>query len=575
MAVVPKLRLAMAQIDAVVGDLDGNVHKIVDWIGRARDFDADLVTFPELAITGYPPEDLLLKPGFIDGNLEALASVADQVPDITAVVGFVDRSDDIYNAAAVLRDGKVVGVYHKIRLPNYGVFDEFRYFRVGKGSSIIEMGQCRVGLSICEDIWYPDGPTGQQAMGAGAELLVNISSSPYHAGKRMWREQMLSTRATDNTAIVAYTNMVGGQDELVFDGDSLVFDQNGTLLARGMQFEEDLIVVDLDLEAVFRQRLRDPRHRQGVVGESPKVIVVAAPKDAKKPNPARELLQPLDDDAEIYRALVTGTRDYVLKNRFHKVVIGLSGGVDSALTAAVAVDALGSGNVVGVIMPSEFSSEGSVSDATALGRNLDIDLQTIPISGVMESYRKALQPSFEGQQADVTEENLQARIRGNLLMALSNKFGWLVLSTGNKSELSVGYCTLYGDMAGGFSVLKDVPKTLVFRLAEHCNRVAHFERIPRTTIEKPPSAELRPDQKDIDSLPPYDQLDPILQAYIENDRSIADMIEMGFEPDTVGRTVSLVEFSEYKRRQAAPGVKITPRAFGKDRRMPITNRYGR
>ncbi len=564
----------MAQIDSVVGDLEGNAAKIVDWIGKARDLEADLVTFPELALTGYPPEDLLLKPRFIERNLEILDEVAAQVKDITAIVGFVDRRDDIYNAAAILRDGQSAGVYHKIYLPNYGVFDEFRYFQVGKLSTLIEIGKVRGGLSICEDIWYPDGPVAEQAMGRGAEILINISSSPYHAGKRHWRERMLSTRATDNTAIVAYNNMVGGQDELVFDGDSLVFDENGVILARGRQFEEELIVVDLDLDAVFRRRLRDPRHRQGGDSRSGPVVSVAAPSADKKPLPEQEIPEPLEDDAEVYRALVVGTRDYVCKNKFSKVVIGLSGGIDSALTATVAVDALGSENVVGVIMPSRFSSEGSVEDSKALGKNLDIELIKIPISQVMEAYASVLEPSFKDRGPDVAEENLQARIRGNLVMALSNKFGWLVLSTGNKSEVSVGYCTLYGDMAGGFAVLKDVPKTTVFSLSEYCNRAAGSERIPRAIIDKPPSAELRPDQKDTDSLPPYEELDPILQAYVENDHSVREMIDMGFDPDTVRRVVGLVDFSEYKRRQAAPGVKITPRAFGRDRRMPITNRFG-
>ena len=564
----------MAQINAVVGDLEGNRAKILDWIGQARDLEADLVTFPELALTGYPPEDLLLKPRFIERNLEILKEMAAAVSGITAVVGFVDRQDGIYNAAAILKDGQTAGVYHKICLPNYGVFDEVRYFQVGKRSTLIKIGDVRVGLSICEDIWYSDGPVAQQAMGGGAEMLINISSSPYHAGKRHCRERMLATRASENTAVVAYNNMVGGQDELVFDGDSLVFDDNGSIVARGAQFEEELVVVDLDMEAVCRGRLKDPRHRQGSGSDRSTMVSVPAPGGRRKPLPEVELREPLGEDAEVYGALVIGTRDYVCKNKFNTVVIGLSGGIDSALTATVAVDALGNSNVVGVSMPSKFSSEGSVEDSKALSRSLGIELMTISISEAMDAYESILGPSFKGRDPDVTEENLQARIRGNLVMALSNKFGWLVLSTGNKSEVSVGYCTLYGDMAGGFSVLKDVPKTMVFRLAHYCNRVAGRERIPLVIIEKPPSAELRPDQKDTDSLPPYDQLDPILQAYVENDHSVDEMIEMGFDPDTVRHVVSLVDFSEYKRRQAAPGVKITPRAFGRDRRMPITNRFG-
>ena len=573
-----KMRLAMAQINVVVGDLDANVRKILDWMDRARDLGVDLVSFPELTLTGYPPEDLLLKPQFIDANLEALEDVSRAARDLTAVVGFVDRRDDIFNAAAILNGGRVAGVYHKMYLPNYGVFDEFRYFQVGQLSSIIQIGEARIGVSICEDIWYPDGPLVQQTLEGGAEVILNISSSPYHAGKRHWRERMLATRAADNAVIVAYNNLVGGQDELVFDGDSLVFDENGEIIARGRQFAEDLVVVDLDLESVFRRRLRDPRRRQQGVeeGDETSSVISIAPSAARRvPLPETNILEPLSAEAEMYGALVLGARDYVHKNAFEKVVLGLSGGIDSALTACVAVDALGPENVVGVLMPSGFSSEGSVTDAGALGGNLGIELLTIPISDVMTAYDRTLEPAFEGSDRDVTEENLQARIRGNVLMALSNKFGWLVLSTGNKSEVSVGYCTLYGDMAGGFAVLKDVMKTAVYRLARHCNEVAGTERIPRAIIDKPPSAELRPDQKDSDSLPDYDELDPVLEAYVENDRSVGEMLEMGFDEDIVRRVVRLVDLNEYKRRQAAPGVKITPRAFGRDRRMPITSRFGR
>ena len=578
MAKPQKLRLAMAQINVVVGDLDANVRKILEWMDRARDLGVDLVSFPELALTGYPPEDLLLKPQFIDANLEALEDVSRAATDLTAVVGFVDRRDDIFNAAAILSGGRVAGVYHKMYLPNYGVFDEFRYFQVGQLSSLIQIGEARIGVSICEDIWYADGPLVPQTLEGGAEVILNISSSPYHAGKRHWRERMLATRAADNTVIVAYNNLVGGQDELVFDGDSLVFDENGEIIARGRQFAEDLVVVDLDLESVFRRRLRDPRRRQQGVEEgdaTPSVVSIARSAARRVPLPERDILEPLSAEAETYGALVLGTRDYVRKNAFEKVVLGLSGGIDSALTACVAVDALGCENVVGVLMPSRFSSEGSVADAGALGQNLGIELLTIPISDVMTAYDCTLELAFEGSDRDVTEENLQARIRGNVLMALSNKFGWLVLSTGNKSEVSVGYCTLYGDMAGGFAVLKDVMKTAVYRLAHHYNEVAGTERIPRAIIDKPPSAELRPDQKDSDSLPDYDELDPVLEAYVENDRSVGDMLEMGFDEDIVRRVVRLVDLNEYKRRQAAPGVKITPRAFGRDRRMPITSRFGR
>jgi NAD+ synthase (glutamine-hydrolysing) len=569
-----QLRLAMAQINVVVGDIDGNAQKIVQWMDRARDAGADVVTFPELALTGYPPEDLLLKPQFIDANLTALQKVVSRTSDIVAIIGFVDRQDDIFNAAAIAQNGKLVTAYHKMYLPNYGVFDEFRYFQPGTRCPVLQMDGATIGVSICEDIWYPDGPIFMQALSGGAEVIINISSSPYHAGKRRWRETMLATRAGDNTVIVAYNNLVGGQDELVFDGDSLVYDENGVLIARGKQFEEDLIVVDLDLESVFRKRLHDPRRRQQRVNTTgAEVFSLATPSRRRGRLPAPGFPAPLSEDEEIYRALVVGTRDYVAKNGFQKVVLGLSGGIDSALTACVAVDALGGENVVGVLMPSEFSSRGSIEDSEQLGKNLGIELRTIPLTTVLNAYKEILQPAFKGTKPDVTEENLQARIRGNYLMALSNKFGWLVLSTGNKSEVSTGYCTLYGDMAGGFALLKDVMKTTVFRLAEYCNRAAGRERIPRAIIEKPPSAELRPDQLDTDSLPPYDVLDPILKAYVEEDRSFTEMVDLGFDQELVRRVIRLVDASEYKRRQAAPGVKITPRAFGRDRRMPITNRF--
>jgi NAD+ synthase (glutamine-hydrolysing) len=564
-----QLRLAMAQINVTVGDIEGNAQKCLEWMDRARDADADIVTFPELALTGYPPEDLLLKPQFIDANLAALEKVVSRTRDITAILGFVDRKDDIFNAAAIAQNGKLITAYHKIYLPNYGVFDEFRYFQAGNRCPVLQIGQATIGVSICEDIWYPDGPVFQQSLSGGAEVIINISSSPYHAGKGRWRERMLATRAADNTVIVAYNNLVGGQDELVFDGDSLVFDENGELIARGKQFEEDLIVVDLDIESVFRKRLHDPRRRQQklTVGQTAEVFPLSTRTRKHSSQPAAALPERLPEDAEIYRALVLGTRDYVMKNGFTKVVLGLSGGIDSALTACVATDAVGSENVVGVLMPSEFSSRGSIEDSEQLGKNLGIELLTIPISDVLQAFTTALKPGFKGAKPDVTEENLQARIRGTYLMALSNKFGWLVLSTGNKSEISTGYCTLYGDMAGGFALLKDVMKTTVYRLARYCGR------IPQSTIEKPPSAELRPNQLDTDSLPPYEVLDPILKSYVEDDRSFSEMVDMGFDEQLVRRVIRMVDTNEYKRRQAAPGVKITPRAFGRDRRMPITNRF--
>src|SRR5437870_2896129 len=435
------------------------------------------------------------------------------------------------------------------------------------------MNGATIGVSICEDIWYPDGPVFFQALSGGAEVIINISSSPYHAGKRNWRERMLGTRAADNTAIVAYNNLVGAQDELVFDGDSLIFNENGDLLARGKQFQEELVVADLDVKSVFRQRLHDPRRRQQKFNRTTPAEIFPLSGRARRHSALAVASQreALSEDGEIYQALVLGTRDYILKNGFKKVVLGLSGGIDSALTACIAVDALGSENVVGVLMPSKFSSRGSIEDSQRLGKNLGIELMTIPIEEVLDSFIEALKAGFRGAKPDVTEENLQARIRGTYLMALSNKFGWLVLSTGNKSEVSSGYCTLYGDMAGGFALLKDVMKTTVYRLAEYCNRTSGSDRIPREIIAKPPSAELRPDQLDTDFLPPYEVLDPILKAYVEEDRSFSQMLEMGFDEKLIRRVVRLVDTSEYKRRQAAPGVKITPRAFGRDRRMPITN----
>ena len=565
----------MAQINVVVGDIEGNSKKIAEWTDRAIELQADVVTFPELALTGYPPEDLLLKPQFIDANMAAIAKLAARTKGITAVIGFVNRKEDIYNAAAIIGNGEIVSVYHKMFLPNYGVFDEFRYFQAGRDCPVFRIGDATVGVSICEDIWYADGPFVQQALSGGAEVVLNISSSPYHAGKRKWRERMLGARAGDNTVIVAYNNLVGGQDELVFDGDSMVIDQSGRTIARGKQFDEDMVVAELDIESVFRSRLHDPRRRQQEVNTGKPAFELPLSRKVQKRDPITRRMdpEPLSDDAEIYQALVMGTRDYVHKNGFRKVVLGLSGGIDSALTAVVAVDALGAENVTGVLMPSEFSSRGSIEDSEELGSNLGIKLLTIPITDVFETYKKSLKNAFEGANPDVTEEKLQARIRGNFLMALSNKFGWLVLSTGNKSEISTGYCTLYGDMAGGFAVLKDVMKTTVFRLSEYCNRVARSIRIPRAVIDKPPSAELRPNQLDVDSLPPYDVLDPILRAYVEEDRSFQEMLELGFDGPTVQRIVRLVDVNEYKRRQAAPGVKITPRAFGRDRRMPITNRF--
>jgi NAD+ synthase (glutamine-hydrolysing) len=572
-----RLRIAMAQINTTVGDFDGNVKRILGAVDTARSAGADIVTLPELAVCGYPPEDLLFKPQFIQANLDSLQKIAESAKGITVITGFVDADGDIYNAAAVLHSGKVSGVYHKIYLPNYGVFDENRYFRAGADCPVFIIGGVAVGITICEDIWYEAGPATVQA-NAGAEVIINISASPYHAGKGAAREKMIATRASDTVAIFAYNNAVGGQDELVFDGHSVIMDEKGILIARGKQFEEDLIIADLDVESVFRERLHDPRQRKETLlaeqkqWQQTRIIVSKTPFSIHK---SQQKKQPdvLDLSAEVYRALVLGTRDYVLKNGFKKVVIGLSGGIDSTIVATIAVDALGSENVVGVSMPSRFSSEGSKVDAIKLAKNLKIQLLTIPIENVYKAYLKTLSQPFDGTQTDTTEENIQARIRGNLLMAISNKFGWLVLTTGNKSEYATGYTTLYGDMAGGFAVLKDVPKTLIYKISLYRNQVARRELIPKSIFVKPPSAELRPDQKDTDSLPPYETLDPILTAYVEDDKSVEQIIALGFDKTDVQKTAKLVDSSEYKRRQAPPGIKITPRAFGRDRRLPITNRF--
>ncbi|HEX7364588.1 MAG TPA: NAD+ synthase [Dehalococcoidia bacterium] len=573
-----KLRIGMSQINTTVGDFSGNTRKILEAIAAAHPLGVDLLTFPELAICGYPPEDLLFKPQFIEENLKSLEKVIKQTSGLAVIVGFVDAKSDIYNAAAIINDGKLVSIYHKIYLPNYGVFDENRYFQAGRECPVYTILGVGIGVNICEDIWYEAGPATAQAY-AGAEVIVNISASPYHFGKENDRERMLSTRASDNVAIIVYDNLVGGQDELVFDGNSMVLNEKGQLLARGKQFEEDLVVVDLDVEAVFRTRLHDPRWRKEtlLLEDEPehavKIMVSELSPTAPKPSLPPRQTKEHGFPGDVYDALVLGTRDYITKNGFKKVLIGLSGGIDSSLVAAIAADALGQSNVVGVLMPSRYSSPGSISDAELLGRNLRIKYITIPIEKIYQAHIETLAEQFRDVKPDTTEENIQARIRGNLLMALSNKFGWLVLTTGNKSEFATGYTTLYGDMAGGFAVIKDVPKTLVYKLAKYRNSIAKDEVIPPSIITKAPSAELRPEQKDTDSLPPYDLLDPVLTAYVEEDKSVEQIIGSGFEENVVKRAARLVDTSEYKRRQAPPGIKITPRAFGRDRRLPITNRF--
>ncbi len=574
-----RLRVGIAQINTTVGDFTGNADKILKMIEESRSSGVDLLTFPELAICGYPPEDLLFKPKFISENLRTLEKVIKASPGITAIVGFVDSGDDIFNAAAIIHDGELVGVYHKIFLPNYGVFDEDRYFRAGTECSVWEIGDIKFGVNICEDIWYEAGPATTQAY-SGAEVIINISASPYHFGRGGIRERMISTRAADNVAVFVYNNLIGGQDELVFDGNSLIIDETGKLVAKGKQFEEDLIIADIDVESVFRTRLHDPRWRKELLlheeqgwRQTEKIIISGTLYNTEKPDLPSRSIERLEKNAEVYHALVLGTHDYIRKNGFEKVLIGLSGGVDSSIVATIAVDALGNDNVIGVAMPSRYSSPGSESDAELLARNLGIEFLTIPIEKAFNTYLEMLEESFAGQEPNVAEENLQARIRGNILMALSNKFGWLVLTTGNKSETATGYSTLYGDMAGGFGIIKDVPKTIVYELCKYRNSVSDIEIIPESVIKKAPSAELRSNQKDIDSLPPYEILDPILTAYVEEDKSIEQIIALGIDEKYVRQAARLVDGSEYKRRQAPPGIKITPRAFGKDRRLPITNRF--
>jgi len=574
------LRLGLAQLNPTVGDLDGNFDRIVAALERARALAVDVLAFPEMVLTGYPPEDLLLRPSFIERAIQRTRDLAPHTKGLTAVVGTVDRDGDLYDAAAVLHDGRWAGVYHKHFLPNYGVFDENRYFAAGRGNAVLARGDVVLGVSICEDVWFAGGPIEEQVLRGGAEVLLNLSASPYHTGRAHERRRMLCTRATDHRAVVAYANLVGGQDEVLHDGASLIVGPQGEVLAEGAMFEEDLVVADLDLDDVFNARLHDPRLRKGrdaEEGEALPRIELAPPSGrpagapARPPLPARPAPAPPDPVAEVYRALVLGTRDYVYKNGFTTAVLGLSGGVDSALCACIAADALGPGNVVGAAMPGPYSAGLSREDAEALARALGLRFYAVPIGEVFAAYGRALAPAFAGRGPDITEENLQARIRGNYLMALSNKFGWLVLTTGNKSETSVGYSTLYGDTAGGFAVLKDVYKTMVYRLARHRNAIAPV--IPERTLTRAPSAELKPDQSDQDTLPPYDVLDAILEAYVEDDRSVPEIVALGHDEATVRRVIRMVDGAEYKRRQSPPGVKITPRAFGRDRRLPITNRW--
>ncbi|NIR53151.1 NAD+ synthase [candidate division KSB1 bacterium] len=573
-----QIRIALPQINTIVGDLKGNSKRIIDHIRKAEAAGADIVLFPELTIPGYPPEDLILKQKFIVDNKLWLERIAKENHKILSIVGFVDNQEEIYNSAALLYQGKIAAVAHKICLPNYSVFDEMRYFAPGKRPLIFEFSGIKFGVNVCEDIWVADGVTESQGFRGGAEIILSLSASPYFVDKRDVRLAIGMTRARTIRAIVLYNNLVGGQDELVFDGNGFVIDHRGEIITEGKQFEEDFIVVDLDVSPLRAFREKDPSFTQDKLQfQSPYEVrfVSLEPSDMspKKPELESRKFTPLNRSEEIYRALVLGTKDYVTKNGFEKVVIGLSGGIDSALTAAIAVDALGSENVVAVILPSEYTSETSMRDANAVAEKLGIHTETIPIQNTFKAYLETLKDVFRDHPRDVTEENLQARIRGNILMALSNKFGWLVLTTGNKSETSVGYCTLYGDMAGGFAVIKDVPKTMVYKLCEFRNQKANREVIPKSILTKPPTAELRAEQKDEDILPPYDVLDPILEEFVERDKSVKEIIEQGYPREVVIKVAQMVDRNEYKRRQAPPGIKITQKAFGKDRRVPITNQY--
>jgi NAD+ synthase (glutamine-hydrolysing) len=570
------MRLALSQLNPTVGDIAGNEAKVRDHLARAREEGAQIALFPELIVTGYPPEDLLLKEHFLADARAAVERIAAETDGIVAIVGFPERAEDAYNAAAVCADGAIQAIYRKVNLPNYGVFDELRYFQRGPGGALIEVDGVKVGLTICEDIWVPGPPLTDEAL-AGARIIVNIDASPYHAGKGLERQQMVSQRARDNLAAVAFCALYGGQDELVFDGHSFVVDHNGAIIARSPQFAEDLLICDVDVAAAGAARLRDTRQRPAAREHAANVAMLGSFTTAGSSNaaaPGGPIADLLDADAEIYAALVLGTRDYVTKSGFEHVVLGLSGGIDSTLVALVAVDALGPERVSCVTMPSPYSSQGTRDDAKLLAENLGVELLELPIGEAMHGYDELLQAVFAGREPDITEENLQARIRGNLLMALSNKFGWLVLTTGNKSEMSVGYSTLYGDSAGGFAVIKDCPKLLVYRLVRERSRRDEHSPVPESIITRAPSAELRPDQRDEDSLPPYEVLDAILEGYVEQDLGREQLIARGLPAEDVDRVIRLVDISEYKRRQNPPGIKVTSKAFGRDRRVPIVNRYG-
>ncbi|MBN2355555.1 NAD+ synthase [candidate division KSB1 bacterium] len=571
------LRIAVAQINPTVGDLQGNRDKMIAYVDRALQDGCDLIAFPELSVTGYPPEDLLLRQQFIYDQEISLRQLAKKNPDIICVTGYVDHiQGKLYNTAVVLHNGEIAAAYHKVHLPNYSVFDEERYFDSGSEPLVITVDGWRIGISICEDIWIAESVVEAEALIGKADILLNISASPYCLGKGAERLSLMQGRARRTSSAVVYVNLIGGQDELVFDGRSLVIAPDGRILQTGAAFREDYLITDWQL--MDRYFFRQEKQQLKTIFHNPfpsvKVIDIAKKIEQKTPLQVQHTIQSLQQESEeVYDALLLGLKDYVHKNGFKKIVLGLSGGIDSALVAVLAVDALGKDNVISVAMPSQYSSQASIEDARKIAGNLDIQLMELSIQSVFMQYLETLAETFAGLSSEITEENLQARIRGNLLMALSNKFGWLVLVTGNKSEVSVGYCTLYGDMAGGFSPLKDVFKTMVYQLCEYRNQKAGHDLIPRRVIEKAPSAELKPDQTDQDSLPPYDLLDAILEHYIGKEMGVEEIAALGFDRETAREVVRMVDWAEYKRRQAAPGIKITRRAFGKDRRMPITNHY--
>jgi len=568
-----KLRITLAQLNATLGDFKGNLKKAKVAVEIAEQRESDLVLLPELFLPGYPPEDLMLKISFLKENRTSLEELAlfTEGKEVVTVAGFIDCEEDAYNSAAIIKNGKILDIYRKMSLPNYGVFDERRYFRTGKEMVILKMGEVKIGITICEDIWNPVEPLASLSLGCGIHLVVNISASPYNIGKPLLREKYLSVKSYDYHVAIAYCNMIGGQDELLFDGASIISDANGKILLEGRLFEEEIITEDIDLDKNLRVNLLDPRRRYISTQNLPFRILELAPPKLKKDKYPEKLYNLPQREEEIFKALVTGVRDYVRKNGFKKVVVGLSGGMDSSLVAAIASEALGSENVKGVLMPSPYTSKESVEDALNLARKLRIETLTIPINEVFNSYLEALNQPFQGTAADITEENIQARIRGNYLMALSNKFGWLVLTTGNKSEMATGYATLYGDMAGGLAVIKDVYKTDVYRIGRWYNRRKKEGIIPERVFKKAPSAELKPGQTDQEKLPPYETLDKILKYYIEENLDPEEIRDKGFDKDMVLQVIDMIRKNEYKRRQAPVGIKISTRAFGKDWRMPIIN----